>query len=455
MKDTLALPKKAYRTKGGVHVPHRKNTAHTQSVELTDVKTVTIPMSQHIGAPCTPTVKVGDTVDVGQVIGATDAFVSAPIHSSISGTVKKIDKVITADGNKVDAITIESDGEYRLCKDIKPPVVNNLSDLLKAVRESGLVGLGGAGFPAHVKLNIPADKNVDTLIINVAECEPYITADHREVLENSWGIMSGVYALKELLGIKRVIIGVENNKPDAIKVLKAIADSEVDKYDEVGILPLKASYPQGAEKVLIQACTGRMVPIGGLPSDAGCVVMNVASVAFISEYLKTGIPLVKKRLTVDGDAINEPKNVIVPIGTPIKDVIEFCGGYKGEPKKIIMGGPMMGASVANDDVFIAKPNNAILVFSEKLAKLKEPSACIHCGKCVDACPLSLLPTKIAKAVDQKDTKAMLDADILNCMECGCCTYACPAHRHIVQTIRLGKQLINNEKKKKITLKEGK
>ncbi len=455
MKDTLALPKKAYRTKGGVHVPHRKNTAHTQSVELTDVKTVTIPMSQHIGAPCTPTVKVGDTVDVGQVIGATDAFVSAPIHSSISGTVKKIDKVITADGNKVDAITIESDGEYRLCKDIKPPVVNNLSDLLKAVRESGLVGLGGAGFPAHVKLNIPADKNVDTLIINVAECEPYITADHREVLENSWGIMSGVYALKELLGIKRVIIGVENNKPDAIKVLKAIADSEVDKYDEVGILPLKASYPQGAEKVLIQACTGRMVPMGGLPSDAGCVVMNVASVAFISEYLKTGIPLIKKRLTVDGDAINEPKNVIVPIGTPIKDVIEFCGGYKGEPKKIIMGGPMMGASIANDDVFIAKPNNAILVFSEKLAKLKEPSACIHCGKCVDACPLSLLPTKIAKAVDQKDTKAMLDADILNCMECGCCTYACPAHRHIVQTIRLGKQLINNEKKKKITLKEGK
>lgn len=455
MKDTLALPKKAYRTKGGVHVPHRKNTAHSQSVELTDVKTVTIPMSQHIGAPCTPTVKVGDTVDVGQVIGATDAFVSAPIHSSISGTVKKIDKVITADGNKVDAITIESDGEYRLCKDIKPPVVNNLSDLLKAVRESGLVGLGGAGFPAHVKLNIPADKNVDTLIINVAECEPYITADHREVLENSWGIMSGVYALKELLGIKRVIIGVENNKPDAIKVLKAIADSEVDKYDEVGILPLKASYPQGAEKVLIQACTGRMVPMGGLPSDAGCVVMNVASVAFISEYLKTGIPLIKKRLTVDGDAINEPKNVIVPIGTPIKDVIEFCGGYKGEPKKIIMGGPMMGASVANDDVFIAKPNNAILVFSEKLAKLKEPSACIHCGKCVDACPLSLLPTKIARAVGQKDTKAMLDADILNCMECGCCTYACPAHRHIVQTIRLGKQLINNEKKKKITLKEGK
>lgn len=455
MESKLTFPKKPYRTHGGVHVPHHKNTAQKQSVEMPVPSTVTITMSQHIGAPCKPVVKVGDQVAVGQVIGDNEAYVCAPIHSSVSGTVKKIDKVVAPDGSKIDAITIESDGEMRLYEGIKPPVINNLSDLLKATRESGLVGLGGAGFPAHVKLNIPQDKDVDTLIINVAECEPYITADHREVLENSWAIMSGVYALKEILGLKRVIIGVENNKPDAIKVLKAIADNEVDKYDEVRILPLKASYPFGAEKVLIKACTNRVVPMGKLPSDAGCIVMNVASIAFLAEYMKTGIPLIKKRITVDGDAIKNPQNVIVPVGTSVKDIIEFCGGYKEEPKKLIMGGPMMGASVSDDSLFIAKQNNAILAFTEKEARLQEPSACIRCGKCVDACPMCLVPTAICKAVDSRDTKAMLDSDIMNCMECGCCAFACPAKRHLVNNIRLGKQLINNEKKRQISLKEGK
>lgn len=455
MESKLTFPKKPYRTHGGVHVPHRKNTAQKHSVEMPVPDSVTITMSQHIGAPCKPVVKVGDTVAVGQVIGDSDAYVSAPIHSSISGTVKKIDKVVAPDGSKVEAITIESDGEMRLYEGIKPPVVNNLSDLLKAARESGLVGLGGAGFPTHVKLNIPTDKNVDTLIINLAECEPYITADHREVIENSWGVMSGVYAIKDILGLKRVIIGIENNKPDAIKVLNTIAGHEAGKDDEVRILPLKASYPYGAEKVLIKACTNRTVPMGKLPADAGCLVMNVASIAFLAEYLKTGIPLVKRRITVDGDAIKNPQNVIAPIGTSVKDVIDFCGGYKCEPKKLIMGGPMMGASVADDSLFIAKQNNAILAFSEKEARLQEESACIRCGKCVDACPMCLVPTAICKAVDSKDTKAMLDTNIMNCMECGCCAFSCPAKRHLVNKIRLGKQIINNEKKRLMPLKEGK
>lgn len=455
MESKLTFPKKPYRTHGGVHVPHRKNTAAKQSVEMPTPKSVTITMSQHIGAPCKPTVKVGDVVAVGQVIGDSDAFVSAPIHASVSGTVKKIEKITVADGSKVEAITIESDGEMRVYEGIKPPVIENLSDLLKATRESGLVGLGGAGFPAHVKLNIPPDKNVDTLIINVAECEPYITADHREVLENSWGVMSGVYALKDILGLKRVIIGVENNKPDAIEILKNIADSEVDKYDEVRILPLKASYPYGAEKVLIKACTNRTVPMGKLPSDAGCIVMNVASIAFLAQYMKTGMPLIKKRITVDGDAISEPQNVIVPVGTSVKEIIDFVGGYKEEPKKLIMGGPMMGASVSDDSMFIAKQNNAILAFTEKEAKLQEPSACIRCGRCVDACPMCLMPPAITKAVNAKDVNAMLLSNIMNCMECGCCAYACPANRHIVNNIRLGKQIINNEKKRQIPLKEGK
>lgn len=455
MKDSLALPKKPYRTHGGVHVPHRKNTATMQSVEMPTPQSVTISMSQHIGAPCKPVVKVGDTVTVGQLIGDSDAFVSAPIHSSVSGVVKKIDKVTNSDGSKVDAITIESDGEMRVCEDIAPPVVKNISDLITAIRKSGLVGLGGAGFPAHIKLNIPADKNVDTLIINVAECEPYITADHREVLENSWGVMSGVYTLKELLKIKRVIIGVENNKPDAIKELQTIANNDANKYNEVAVLPLKASYPFGAEKTLIKACTGREVPMGKLPSDAGCLVMNVASLAFLSEYLKTGMPLVKRRVTVDGDAISEPKNVIVPIGTQVKDIIDFCGGYKTEPKKIIMGGPMMGSSVCNDLRFIAKQNNAILAFSEKEAKLMEPTDCIRCGRCVDACPMNLMPTAICNAVNRKDIELMNKYNIMNCMECGCCAFSCPAKRHLVQNIRLGKLIINNEKKRQMPLKEGK
>lgn len=449
MSEKLSLPKKPYRTHGGVHSPHRKHTASIQSVEIPCPKSVTIAMSQHIGAVCTPVVKVGDTVDVGQVIGKSDAFVSAPIHSSVSGTVKKIEKIVMPDGSRVDAVTIESDGEMRMSPDIKPPVVESVSDLLSAIRASGLVGLGGAGFPAHVKLNIPSDKNVDTLIINVAECEPYITADHREVLENSWGVMSGVQAVKELLDIHRVIIGIENNKPDAIKILTDIAKND----DEVCVLGLKASYPQGAEKVLIKACTGREVPMGGLPSDAGCVVMNVASIAFVAQYLKTGVPLIKKRLTVDGDAVKNPMNVIVPIGTPIKEVIDFCGGYIGEPKKLLMGGPMMGLSLCDDSLFILKQNNAVIALSEKEAKLAEPSACIRCGKCIDACPMHLMPTIICREVNKKDIEGMLNANILNCMECGCCAFACPAKRHIVSNIRLGKQLINIDKRKKIA-KEG-
>lgn len=443
------FPKRPYKTHGGVHVKHNKNTANKETLVMPCPESVTLPMIQHIGAPCEPLVKVGDTVDVGQKIADSKGFVSAPIHASISGTVKKIDKVTMPDGSKLDAITIESDGEMRMSKDIVPPKAENKEDFLKAVRESGLVGLGGAGFPAHVKLNVPKDKNVDTLIINVAECEPYITSDHREVIENSWDVMSGVYAVKEMLGIDRVIIGVENNKPDAIKILTDIAENEYDKDDDVKVLPLHASYPHGAEKILIKACTNRDVPMGGLPADAGCIVMNVGSISFLSRYLKTGVPLITKRITVDGDAIKEPCNVIVPIGAKIKDVVDFVGGYKEEPKKILMGGPMMGLSLPSDELFVLKQNNAILAFTERYARLNEPSACIRCGKCVRACPMKLMPIELANAIDRKDFEAMNDFSLLNCMECGCCSYVCPAKRPLVQTFKLGKMMLNEKKKKEI------
>ena len=449
----LSFPKRPYRTKGGVHAPHNKHTAHKESVVMPAPAMVALPMTQHIGAPCKPIVKVGETVDVGQQIAGSDAFVSAPIHASVSGKVKKIDKITMPDGSRVDAIFIESDGEMRLSPEIKPPKVESLSDLLTAVRNSGLVGLGGAGFPASVKLNIPADKNVDTLIINVAECEPYITSDHREILENSWDVVSGIITVKEFLDIHRVIIGIEDNKPDAIKALREIADSSVDPEDEIRVLPIKASYPQGAEKILIKACTGREVPVGGLPSDAGCLVMNVGSIAFLARYLKTGIPLISRRLTVDGGCIADPVNVIAPIGTPIKDVIEFVGGYKEPPYKLIMGGPMMGIALPNDELFILKQNNAILALSEKEARDYTPSACIRCGKCLDACPMRLQPLELANAANRGDIDGLNFYHAMNCMECGCCSFICPAKRHLVQNIRLGKALMQKAKREAIAAKD--
>lgn len=450
----LSFPRRPYRTKGGVHAPHNKNTAHKESVVMPTPPMVALPMIQHIGAPCKPLVKVGDTVDVGQPIAGSDAFVSAPIHASVSGKVKKIDKITMPGGNKVDAIFIESDGEQRLSPEIQPPKVENISDLLTAVRNSGLVGLGGAGFPTAVKLNIPSDKNVDTLIINVAECEPYITSDHREILENSWDVLSGIHTVKELLGIHRVIVGIENNKPDAIKALREIAYNTHDPENEIRVLPIKATYPQGAEKILIKACTGREVPVGGLPSDAGCLVMNVGSIAFIARYLKTGIPLVTRRLTVDGGCIENPVNVIVPIGTPIKDVIEFVGGYKEPPYKLLMGGPMMGVALPNDELFIMKQNNAILALSEKEAKYNEPSACIRCGKCLDACPMRLQPVELSNAADRGDLDALKLYNAMNCMECGCCSFTCPAKRHLVQNIRIGKSLLQKAKREAVSTSKG-
>ena len=445
---TLKFPKRPFFTKGGAHVPHRKNTSACESVVLDNVDEVIIPMQQHIGAPCKVTVSKDDRVFVGTVIGDTEAFVSAPIHSSVSGVVKEIRKIKMPNGNMSDAVVIANDMSYEKAPHIKPPVINSKEDFLKAVRESGLVGLGGAGFPAHVKLNVPKDKEIDTLLINCAECEPYITSDHREVIENSWAIMSGIYAVKDILGVKRVIIGVEKNKPDAIKILKEIADNKkYDPDDVVRVLPLKASYPQGAEKVLIKACTGRSVPAGGLPSDVGCVVMNVASIAFVSDYIKTGMPLVRKRLTVDGSAVKEPKNVIVPIGTPINKLLELSGGLKTECAKLLMGGPMMGIAIFDDSLPVLKQNNAILAFDEKDAVLRKETACIRCGKCVEACPMNLVPPAIGAAFKKGEADSLSALNVMTCMECGSCSFVCPASRHIVQNMRLAKAYLREENAK--------
>ncbi len=432
------------KVRGGVKVAHHKNTAELEVVRIPTPSKVVIPMQQHIGAPCEPVVKVGDEVAVGQLIGDSDKFVSAPIHASVSGTVTAIGDIKMPNGSVSKAVTIESDGEMRLWEGIKPPKVETREDLIKAVRDSGLVGLGGAGFPTHVKLNFPPDKNIDTLVVNAAECEPYITVDYRECMENSWDILSGVYALKELLGFKQVIIAAEDNKPEAFKVLGKIADHDADIDDSVKLMVLESKYPQGAEKMMVQSATGRRVPPGKLPADVGCVVMNVASVAFISRYLKTGKPLVSRSLTVDGSAIAEPKNVRVPVGTDISEIIDFCGGFKGEPCKILTGGPMMGLAIVGTDLPVLKQNNAILAFTADDAVLKPETDCIRCGRCVAACPMSLMPTNIVKAAKIKDVDALKRAGVTVCMECGSCAFACPAGKPLVQHMRLAKAILREE-----------
>ncbi len=444
------FPKHPFRTHGGAPVPHHKNTWSTPTAVLPPPERVIIPMQQHIGAPCKPTVKKGDHVYVGQVIGDSEAFVCAPIHASVSGTVQQVTKILLTGGQMTEAVVIESDGQMEHDPAIAPPPpITNKKELAQAARDSGLVGLGGAGFPAHVKLNVPDGKTIDTLIINVAECEPYVTSDHREALENGQNVLDGIYKVKEILDVHRVLIAVEDNKPDVIKKLTEIADDpEKDPKDEVRVLALKSRYPQGAEKVLVQACTGRKVPAGQLPADVGCLVMNIASVSFLASYMRTGMPLTLKRVTIDGSAIKEPQNVIVPVGTPIKDVIQFCGGYKTPPQKLLMGGPMMGIAITSDELPILKQNNAILAFDAQEAKLYETTACIRCGRCVAACPMELMPTKLEKAAEKKDVEALLALDVMTCMECGCCAFSCPAGRRLVQAIRMGKALVKKAGGKK-------
>ena len=446
----MEFPKHPFRTHGGAAVPHHKNTWDIPSSTMPPPEKVILPMQQHIGAPCIPTVKKGDHVYVGTVVGDSDAYVSAPVHASVSGTVTEITQVMLTGGQMTQAVVVGSDGKMEKDPAIAPPPpITTKEELAKAARAAGLVGLGGAGFPAHVKLNVPEGKTIDTLLVNVAECEPYVTSDHREALENGRNVLEGVYHVKEILGVQRVIIAVEDNKPDVIQKLSEIADDpKRDPLDQVRVLPLKSRYPQGAEKVLVQACTGRKVPAGKLPADVGCLVMNIGSLSFLASYMRTGMPLTLKRVTLDGSAIAHPQNIIVPVGTPIKDVVAFCGGYKAEPKKLIMGGPMMGVAITSDELPILKQNNAILAFDQREAQLRQPTACIRCGRCVAACPMHLMPSKLEQAVERQDVEALQSLDIMTCMECGCCSFSCPAGRRLVQAIRLGKNYVRKAGGKK-------
>ncbi len=425
---------------GGVNVVHSKITAEYKTERIPVPEKVVLPMSQHIGAPCEPTVKVGDYVKAGQLIGDTDKFVSAPVYASISGTVSAVGDVRLSNGRMCKAVTITSDGEMNFA-DFEVPVVKDNATLCDAIRKSGLVGLGGAGFPAHVKYRISPDKPIDTLVVNAAECEPYITVDYRECRDHAQDIIDGVNSLIKYCGFKRVVIAVEDNKPEAIKTLKRIADTDNDSGDIIRLMTLKSHYPQGAEKMMVLSATGRKVPEGKLPADVGCIVSNVASVAFIARYLKTGKPLISRSVTVSGDAIKSPKNVRVPIGMSLKEIVDYCGGFSSEPDKILSGGPMMGQAIDSLDAPLVKSNNAILAFTKDGLGTKKQRDCIRCGRCHEACPMSLFPTDIEKFALKGDAEELKKLGVGVCMECGSCAYSCPAGKPLVQYMRLAKSVM--------------
>ncbi|MDD2955898.1 MAG: electron transport complex subunit RsxC [Oscillospiraceae bacterium] len=425
------------KTLSGIKVAHHKNTEDCKTVTMPVPAKVSLPMLQHMGAPCVPLVKVNDTVNVGQLIGSSDKFMSAPIHSSVSGRVAAIEEYINPLGVRTQSVIIETDGLQTVDPSVQPPVVGNKEEFLAAVKASGLIGLGGAGFPTFIKLNPAKPEEVDTLVINGAECEPYITTDYREFMENGEEVLEGIAAVVKYLELKYVKIGIEDNKPEAIAKMKELTAGR-DGYE---VVSLKSSYPQGAEKVLIYETTGRTVKEGQLPADAGAIVMNVSSVGFLARYLKTGMPLVTKRITVDGSAVAKPQNVVVPVGAMISDVMEFCGGYQKEPKLILMGGPMTGIAVYDDAFPVIKNNNAILAFDEDFVNEEPESPCIRCGRCVQACPFDLMPAALEKAYHAKDVDALKALKVNLCMECGSCSYVCPAKRNLAFSNRMAKKFL--------------
>ena len=425
------------KTLPGAHVPHHKNTNDSVPQAMPVPAKVYISMHMHMGAPCNPLVKKGDYVKVGQLIGSSEAFMSARTHSSVSGTVEAITTMTTSIGNVDQVVVIATDGKQEVSEEVKPPVVTNYQEFLEALKCSGLVGLGGAGFPALVKFNLKDINAVDTLVVNAAECEPYITTDLRTMLDKSDMLLKGIKAVQQFMPIKHVYIGIEDNKPQAIEKLR----KEYANESSIEVVPLKAMYPKGAEKVIAYETAGKVIKEGQLPWQAGVIISNVTSMAFIGEYLTTGMPLITKTITVDGSAIKEPKNVIAPIGTPFKDIVDFCGGFKEEPAKLLMGGPMMGTPLYDVNYPLVKNNNALLAFAKADVPVYQETACIRCGRCVAACPMSLTPPALANAYAQGDTETLKKLGVLSCMECGCCSYACPAHRYIVQTMRLAKQAV--------------
>lgn len=428
----------------GVHVPHRKKTRHKPVLRMDIPKTVTIPMDMHIGAPATPIVKVGDEVKVGQKIAEAGGFVSVPVYSSVSGKVTKFKDCLSASGKISPAVVIESDGLQTVADTVAPPTVTNREELLTALKESGIVGLGGAGFPTHVKFSVEPQR-IEWLIINGAECEPYVTSDTITMMERGEDMGYALRVLCDILGIRKAVIGIENNKKRAAVAMRQMADSIVEA--EVSVKMLPSVYPQGGEKVLVYHTVGRVIPENKLPIDVGCIVINCTTLAAIGTYLKTGMPLVEKCVTVDGGAVANPQNVLTPIGAALSDLFDACGGLTCDPDKILYGGPMMGVTVPSAAEPVMTNTNAVMALTKKEAWLPKTTACIRCGSCTNHCPLGLAPMAISHAYKCGEVDVLKTLSVETCMLCGCCSFVCPANRPLVQRNKLAKDLLKELRKK--------
>ena len=433
--------------KGGIHPYEGKELTMDKEVkEYLPKGDMVYPLSQHIGAPAEPVVKKGDRVLVGQLIAKAGGFVSANIHSSVSGTVKTIEMRLTSSGSKMNSIVIENDNLYESVEfkaNDKPLEELTKEEILDAIKEAGVVGMGGAGFPTHVKLSPKEPDKIDTIIVNASECEPYLTSDYRRIMDEADKVIGGLKIVLKLFPGAKGIIGIENNKPKAIKLLK----EKLAGDDDIVVNSLKTKYPEGAERQLIFANTGRYINSKMLPADAGCIVHNVDTVYAIYEAVREGRPLIDRLVTVSGDAVKEPCNILTKMGTNYAELIEAAGGFKETPEKIIAGGPMMGKALYTTDIPATKSSSAILCMTKDEVSEYEEGPCIRCGRCVSVCPGGVMPNTLATLVEKNQFEEFVKLNGMECCECGCCSYICPAKRHLTQTIAGARKLVLASRKK--------
>ena len=429
----------------GVHPPETKGLTEKVPVRrMPFPEEIVLPLRQHAGRPARLLVKVGDHVERGDKVAEADGFVSVPIHASAAGTVKDIRLCPHPDGSMAESVVIAVD---RFSPQIpRPRIVPQWEGLspqqvVEEVQKAGVVGLGGAAFPTHVKLLPPADMPVHTLIVNGAECEPYLTTDHRTMVEYPERVQFGIRIMMKALGVDKAVIGVEKNKPDAIARLQETLPDDLD----VSVLPLTVKYPQGAEKMLIKVVTGREVPSGKLPMNVGVVVQNVGSIACIGEIFETGYPLIERVVTVTGPGVRKPSNLLVPVGTRLRDVLEFCDGLTEDASQIVFGGPMMGAAQPDLDTPLIKGTTGVVVLTKKEARSVERYPCIHCGRCLESCPVFLNPSLLGTQAQAGRYEEMEAANLMDCMLCGCCSYVCPSHIPLSQMFALGKNMLRKRK----------
>lgn len=443
----MTIVRRLFRARGGVHPRYHKNATSDKPIETMPLpKLLRVSMSQHMGAPARPAVKKGDAVLRGQLIGQSAGFVSAAVHAPTSGKVSAVTEAPTAAGPLAAAIEIEPDGEDRWAPQIAPRQNwEQLShkQIVDMVADAGLSGMGGAGFPTHVKLSPPPGKSIETLIINGAECEPYLTADHRLMVERADEIWVGAQIMRRALGAKTVRVAIEDNKPDAIQAMeKAMKNADGD----VAIAALKTAYPQGAEKQQIYAITGREVPTGALPMDIGALVENVGTSLALWDAVANGRPLTQRVTTVTGAPVARPANVLVRLGTTYADLVAFCGGPKDKPAKVIAGGPMMGLAQDSLEVSVSKTTSGLLLLPPEAIVNYTSMPCIACSRCVRACPMMLMPSELSQMLEAEDFEAAEGYQVMDCIECGCCAYVCPAHRPLVQHMRQGKARVTQRRR---------